>query len=366
VATTNNFDCTVTILTGCGTSTVPPCAGPGTFTNPQALEVGAAPEGLAAGFIDGDQNIDLVVTNSAGGDGGGGSITVLKGQGGDVFEPQPEIPITCGSVDDCVPVAVALADFDGDHNLDVAVANNDDDSVTTLLGNGDLTFRPGLTASVASIPDGIVAEDLTGDGHADIASASFFDDKVTVLIGTGDGHFVSPTSQLAADAASGTQTFVLTDASGFPNSGTVQVADNRYDYTSKSGNTLNLADPLIGDTAAATPVAFAGVDIAVGAAPGGVTAGDFNGDQKPDLATPNQDDGTATVLLNTTTTTMTCVGDCSGDGMVTVDELLTMVNIALGNAPISECPAGDANNDMQITVDEILTAVNNALNGCPL
>jgi hypothetical protein len=59
-----------------------------------------------------------------------------------------------------------------------------------------------------------------------------------------------------------------------------------------------------------------------------------------------------------------CVGDCSGDHSVTVDELLAMVNIALGNANVSTCLAGDANHDNKITVDEILTAVNNALNGC--
>jgi len=59
-----------------------------------------------------------------------------------------------------------------------------------------------------------------------------------------------------------------------------------------------------------------------------------------------------------------CVGDCNGNGQVTVDEILTLVNIALGKAQLSDCGAGDANNDGQITVDEILTAVNNALNGC--
>jgi len=60
----------------------------------------------------------------------------------------------------------------------------------------------------------------------------------------------------------------------------------------------------------------------------------------------------------------TCTGDCNGDGHVTVDEILTMVNIALGNTPVTTCEAGDVNHDNQITVDEILTAVNNALNGC--
>jgi hypothetical protein len=60
-----------------------------------------------------------------------------------------------------------------------------------------------------------------------------------------------------------------------------------------------------------------------------------------------------------------CVGDCNGDGEVTIDEILTMVNIALGAASIDACSAGDGNGDGEVTIDEILTAVNNALNGCP-
>jgi len=61
---------------------------------------------------------------------------------------------------------------------------------------------------------------------------------------------------------------------------------------------------------------------------------------------------------------MTCVGDCGDDGHVTVDELLTMVNIALGTTSIAECGSGDANHDNQITITEILLGVNDALNGC--
>jgi len=47
-----------------------------------------------------------------------------------------------------------------------------------------------------------------------------------------------------------------------------------------------------------------------------------------------------------------------------VDELLTLVNIALGNTPVTACKAGDGNHDSQITINEILAAVNNALSGC--
>src|SRR5262249_23456619 len=54
----------------------------------------------------------------------------------------------------------------------------------------------------------------------------------------------------------------------------------------------------------------------------------------------------------------------NGDGRVTVDELLNLVNSPPGNADVSSCSAGDANGDGQITIDEILTAASNALNGC--
>lgn len=71
-----------------------------------------------------------------------------------------------------------------------------------------------------------------------------------------------------------------------------------------------------------------------------------------------------TVSPTVTPTVPPCTGDCGLDGEVTVDELLTMVNVALGALPVSSCSAGNLNGDGEITVDEILTAVNSALLGC--
>lgn len=59
-----------------------------------------------------------------------------------------------------------------------------------------------------------------------------------------------------------------------------------------------------------------------------------------------------------------CAGDCDGSQTVTVDDLLGMVNVALGLGPVGECPVGDVNGDGAITVDEITGAVTNALDGC--
>jgi len=47
-----------------------------------------------------------------------------------------------------------------------------------------------------------------------------------------------------------------------------------------------------------------------------------------------------------------------------VDEILTMVSIALGNTPVAACEPGDVNHDGTLTIDEILLAVDKALNGC--
>ena len=58
-----------------------------------------------------------------------------------------------------------------------------------------------------------------------------------------------------------------------------------------------------------------------------------------------------------------CVGDCDSSGNVTMTDLITLVNIALGNAEPGACPNGLAiGGDVNIAL--IIQAVNNALSGC--
>jgi uncharacterized delta-60 repeat protein len=62
--------------------------------------------------------------------------------------------------------------------------------------------------------------------------------------------------------------------------------------------------------------------------------------------------------------TPSCPGDCDGSGDVTVNEIIAVVNIALGNAQPSVCPNGiPAGTEIDISL--IIQAVNNALTGCP-
>lgn len=60
-----------------------------------------------------------------------------------------------------------------------------------------------------------------------------------------------------------------------------------------------------------------------------------------------------------------CPGDCNADGEVTINELITGVNIALGSASVDSCEGVDVNGDGEVTINELIAAVNNGLNGCP-
>jgi len=60
-----------------------------------------------------------------------------------------------------------------------------------------------------------------------------------------------------------------------------------------------------------------------------------------------------------------CVGDCNGDGEVTVDELVTSVDVALGTATMRQCRTVNDSGSDRVTVDELVRAVDAALGGCP-
>jgi hypothetical protein len=75
---------------------------------------------------------------------------------------------------------------------------------------------------------------------------------------------------------------------------------------------------------------------------------------------------TVFIALPPRTLAQTCIGDCNGNGVVTVDELIRGINQALAVLLVElPCPAADANHDGKITINELILAVNNALVGCP-
>lgn len=74
-------------------------------------------------------------------------------------------------------------------------------------------------------------------------------------------------------------------------------------------------------------------------------------------------DGPSGIALQTTPAPAPCVGACDGTRTVAVNDIILLVNIALGNAEASLCPYGIPGG-RQVDVAMIIQAVNNALNGC--
>jgi len=81
-------------------------------------------------------------------------------------------------------------------------------------------------------------------------------------------------------------------------------------------------------------------------------------------ATPVATATATETVTPTLTPTQRCVGDCNGDDSVAPAELITLVNIALGNAPVTDCMPAAVNGAATVTVRDILAAVNDALDGC--
>jgi len=59
------------------------------------------------------------------------------------------------------------------------------------------------------------------------------------------------------------------------------------------------------------------------------------------------------------------IGDCNRTGEVEIADLVTAINVTLGETPLETCRAGDADADGIVSIHELLTAVLNALNGPP-
>src|SRR5262245_3250575 len=91
---------------------------------------------------------------------------------------------------------IAVADFNGDGQPDIAVPNPGSGNVSVLLNNGDDTFKPARNFDVGmASPTSIEVADFNNDGTQDLAVWSIPDPAhatLSVLLGNRDGTFQAP------------------------------------------------------------------------------------------------------------------------------------------------------------------------------
>jgi len=238
---------------------------------------GGTPWGVAVADFNADGKPDLAVANL-----GSNSVTVLLGDGAGGFL-SPGRTLAVGSQ----PLGVATGDFNGDGLPDLAVTNSGDNSVSVLLGDGagGFTQAAGQLPSTALYPAFLVVADFNGDGNQDLAIANSGATSVTVVLGDGHGGFIpAPESPFAV----GISPFSLAvgDFNG----------DGKPDLAVANSLSSNSVTVLLGDGNGGFTQSPQS-PFAVGASPYVVVVGDFNGDGRLDLAAANSGDNNVSVLL---------------------------------------------------------------------
>src|SRR2546429_370782 len=156
------------------------------------VSVGAHPRWMATGDFNGDGRPDLATANSD-----SNNISVLLGHGDGTF--QAAQPLAAGSR----PASVDVGDVNRDGVLDLVVANQGSTqmpgNVSVLLGTGDGTFQAPQTFDGGMTPIAVSVADLNGDGRPDLAVANYGSidspaqpGNAAVLLGNGDGTFQAP------------------------------------------------------------------------------------------------------------------------------------------------------------------------------
>jgi hypothetical protein len=272
-----------------------------------------------------------------------GTLTVLQGNGDGTFTALTPVPVS--------PGAVAAADFNGNGQADICIANSLAEIVTVLLGNGQGGFATSQVLAPRAANQGqleIGLDDFNGDGNNDLAVASQADNTLTVLLGDGTGNFdqgqvlslpTMPTA-VTADYFSGSTApvdLVVAYVNGtiqmFLGQGNGTFIPGKFyaaganpgalarGYFTNDGN-LDLAVLDEGDGTHDGTVSLLlgngdgtfriGEPVTVGHLPDVMASPDFNGDGKTDLAVVNAGDHTLMTLV------------CNGDGTFRLGSLVQL------------------------------------------
>jgi FG-GAP-like repeat len=310
------------------------------FSSPAVIQDRNQPTSIMEADLNGDGNPDLLVTTAEQAP-ELSEIQVFLNSGNGAFEQIDAGLSVVGYVN-----SIAVADVNGDGIPDVIVSAKE--TISVFLGNGDGTFKPAVTTSLADPAESIAVADLNGDGKTDLVvaqsgysayavlpagsqSSEFPPDRnaaILVLLGNGDGAFASPTTYTV-----GPNTDYL---------GPVTTADLNGDGHPDIVFT-NRTDPQVsvmlnnGDGTFAAPVNYA-----LPGKPGALAIGNLTGKGPLDIVTADDGVGDISVLLG------------NGDGTFAAPQ-----DFAAGNSYPSSIAIDDFNGDGH--ADIVVAAASNVV-----
>lgn len=209
------------------------------------------------------------------------------------------------------PMAVALADIDGDGKSEIIVANNGGIAArgitisvfknTTTTGVIDVSsFAAKVDFTTGGYPSGLAIGDIDGDHKPDIAVTNYGSASISVLknqatVGVIDQNSFLPQVNFAT--GTGPTGIAMGDLDG---DGKIDLAVTNSNFI--AGGDLTKTISIFKNTTTTTAInssSFSGkVDFKTGASPMGIFIGDIDGDNKPDLSVVNNKSFTISVLRN--------------------------------------------------------------------
>jgi len=292
------LDLAVTSAQGDGKLTVLLNDGAGDFSDDQPLTVGWSAWGIASGDLDGDGINDLVATD---GNAASNAVYLFRGDGNGGFSALGS-PLSAGAF----PTAVVVGRFDGDSHTDMAVASGQA-GITVFPGTGNGNFGSPTSVPNANLAlqdlaiaflDGNTVPDLLtpqaaflGDGQGGFVRGASFGGTMAVASGRVDSDGVTDVvaitdSQIQLWLGNGDGSFrfgSLHTPGGTLSAVAVADLDNdqHADVVVSDSANDRVAVLLGGNGGLAAPQYFA-----TGSQPAAVVIGDWNDDQRPDLAVP--------------------------------------------------------------------------------
>jgi len=176
---------------------------------------------------------------------------------------------------------VSVGDMDGDGDIDMAVLVDYQDQAIVLLNNGNGVFSVSNSYVTGSNPTGISMGDFNNDGHPDVVVSNLYGQSISVFLNNGNGTLAAGVGYTSGDARQVAVGDLNND--GYLDIAVSNGSENSVSvFLNKQNGTFN-----------------AKVSYPTGNYAHYVTIGDLDGNGLNDLVVTNRADNTISTLKNT-------------------------------------------------------------------